>query len=193
MSIIRLARHPRDDQASLAFTPPDLAQTMGLFGPARFSAVDGAYELDNGEDVNRFIRFMGHHGHRVRDERIETPSTEKFTGPLPECRHCGQAAARKTADALRFCPACGREWDPVVYQPTPRTETAAVVKCDACGHPQPAKYGFCGACGCTITVPLSPAAHAAIAAARSALAEPMLFGDVIAETPQLGAPESAAS
>lgn len=183
--ILKIRSHTTVPTMVVIDAGPELASFMGGFGPARWQRDSRCYWLEV-EHLEAFRRYVGISEHTVVDTRSGSSSDgEKFSGPLPECWHCGQPAARSTAMSLGFCPACGREWEPWVHQPTPRAETSAVAACEVCGHHQPARYGFCGKCGCTITRPLTPVARESIAVVRGALAEPMLFGDTIAESPQL--------
>jgi hypothetical protein len=117
VSIVRLAATSSERVVRLHTDPAD-SQTMGRFGPARWSPEARAYLLTL-DVLPEFERFAGVHGLVIVDERTRAadapPATGSFRGPLPECRECGQPARRADAPYLRTCPACQSPWVPVIH------------------------------------------------------------------------------
>lgn len=170
MRIIRINRHPRDTDIIMLATPPDLAEQMGRFEPARYSRDDRAY-LIHRNDLDPFKRYAKHIGAHVIDER-------RPTGPkrdAHECGNCGQPGS--TERAPRYCPSCGQDWQPVTYEDVSPTVSRGT--CVACGHMQGARFPHCSRCGGQMSYPEAPTR---LVIPRAKLEDPMPLGDVLAET-----------
>lgn len=180
--IIRIENHPSDRDFLLAHTPPDLAHAMGRFAAARFVPKLKAYVI-RAEHLDQLRLFARHEGASVLDER-DTSSAEKFSGPLPECRSCGQPASRKAALTLNRCQACGDAWHPVVFQ-DPGSAASMRVDCPGCGRRQQGGFAFCGECGAAMPVPVGAGPRAVDLPGRPVdqdpLPDPRSFADCIEE------------
>lgn len=116
--IIRLERHKRHEDIVCVHTPFELARFMGMFEGARWDADAKCYLIEDAL-VPAFFKHAHANGrHTVLDERTRNDGVDHWEGPLPECRFCGQPAARKAALRLVSCPGCGRAWEPKVYRET---------------------------------------------------------------------------
>ena len=175
--IVKLRKHPKHDAMCILETPPDLAHTMGLFGPARWSAKDRGYliEAEQIDNLETFLRLNGQH--RLLDERDAGDQRSVALGPLPECRHCGQAAHR--AADLRFCPDCGAPWDPVVHTAAHRPGTLRST-CLRCNRTQTAGLTRCGNCGELMPPPVAAGPRPLIVeTVREQLTDPLTVGQVL--------------
>lgn len=175
--IVKLRKHPKHDAMCVLETPPDLAHTMGLFGPARWSSKDRGYllEADQVDNLETFLRLNGQH--RLVDERDAGETRAVALGPLPECGTCGQPAHR--AADLRCCPTCGATWNPVVHVPTHRVG-ALRSTCLLCHRTQAAGLTRCGNCGELMPPPITAAPRPVITGpAHTQLDEPVSVGQVL--------------
>lgn len=116
--IIRLERHKRHEDIVCVHTPFELARMMGMFEGARWDADARCYLIEDGL-VGQFFKHAHANGrHTVLDERTRNDGVDRWLGPLPECRHCGQPASRTTALRLTTCPDCGQAWEPKAFRMT---------------------------------------------------------------------------
>ena len=113
--IVMLSPHSRHAGVVVAKTPRELAQVMGGFAPARWSADDGGYLLEV-EQVTALVRYLEFRGHRALDQ---APVTGGGVGPLPECGSCRRPVRRRAAASFDRCPHCGVLWEPWVYRHDP--------------------------------------------------------------------------
>lgn len=187
--IVKLRRHPKHDAMCVLETPPDLAHTMGLFGPARWSAKDRGYlvEAEQIDNLETFLRLNGQH--RLLDERDAGDERPVALGPLPECAECGQPAHR--AADIRYCPGCGANWDPVVHVAGHRIG-ALRSTCLRCNRTQTAGLARCGNCGELMPPPIAAAPRPVITGpAHTHLEHPVSVGQVLDEQQlPLDAPEA---
>jgi len=182
--IIRIENHPTERDYLLAFTPPEMAHTMGRFGAANRSKKLNAYVV-RAEHLDQLRTFARHEGASVLDER-DAPDVKKYSGPLPECRSCGAPASRKASMALNGCTKCGDVWHPVAYEAPGSVNTR--VECRVCGHRQGIGGRFCGNCRAAMPPWPPPGdvdAHVALArkaaGGRDVLQDPLPVGQAIAE------------
>jgi hypothetical protein len=186
--IVRIEHHPKQPNLLVVHAGPDAGPMMGGFGPARWQAKSRAYWIPT-PDLEKFIRYLDLKGATLVDERaVGGPS-----GPLPECRACGQPAKRGAE--LRFCPACRARWEPVVHASAIDDDTARA-HCPTCGRAQAGNFDGCQHCGQVMPVRDVTAVRPVIPARpKTALADPVAFGQVIEGTDPDGqlplAPEPA--
>lgn len=110
--VVTLKTDSRDAEIVYLCTPPNLARTMGGFGPARFVGynppVPGASYAMHTDDLPRFLIYAAHHAVHVIDTRHNGHTVPRQTTPLPECAQCGQPARR--GHHPEHCPNCGAPW-----------------------------------------------------------------------------------
>lgn len=175
--IIRIETHPSDRDFLVAHTPPDFAHHMGRFAAARFSQKLKGYVI-NAELLDQLRTFARHEGASILDER-DRGAAEKFAGPLPECRSCGQPSSRKASLALNRCTNCGDVWHPVVYEAPGSASTR--LECTSCGRRQQLGGRFCGNCGADMPAAPPPAPRPIEIPNRPHNQDPLPIGQVLAE------------
>lgn len=112
--IVTLKADPHSPRLVYLCTRPELASTMGGFGPARFIGtappVPGASYVVELGDLDRFRVYCMNRGVSIVDTRESAtrPRPAWAEARLPECRECGQPRARY-ANPTR-CPQCGEAW-----------------------------------------------------------------------------------
>lgn len=135
--------HPTDPNILVLKTPPDHANEMGRFEPARYDHGMRAYllHIDHLEPLRKFAKRQGMY---LVDQRTAPPGKKTL---MPECRSCSQPASLG-AQPLR-CPACGEVWRPVFHdgRDTHESTTKTCVRCD---HTQGRHWRYCGKCGATM-------------------------------------------
>lgn len=149
--IVTLKVAPSDPLLVYLCTPPDMATTMGGFGPARYVGntppIAGASYVISTEDLPRFQVYCTNRGVQVLDSRSTSKAHRPYgrEAPLPECTHCGQPARRGTH--LEHCPNCGAPWFPIELgapYAQPMWDTRV---CDQCSSSTPSGYSHCVNCG----------------------------------------------
>lgn len=176
--LIRLTSHGSDREVVLLHTPPDLAEQMGTFEPARWSPDLRAYLLHH-EQIKALFRFARFHDLHVVDERRRDDSAPR---PLPvECASCGQPG-RLTHPPTR-CPSCGEPWRPVSPPGYSSIHHRTTRPCPSCHEPQSGRFPYCASCGGRM--PSTPTAnqHKAFRRpeAREHLGEPVPLADLVEE------------
>ena len=188
MAIIEIRRHSTVETIGVVAIPVELAHDMGRFGFAKWHAHSKAYWVED-KHLSKLTDWMEREGHTILDLRHQA-AEERYSGPLPECRSCGQPAKRSTSLALTRCPACGDKWDPVVHLSADQVARAAVTRdCTSCGKPQHGAFAYCGRCGAemppmaasTPSAEDREAAHRRAASNREPLQDPLQLGDLIPE------------
>jgi hypothetical protein len=183
--LVRVRLHPDDERLVLLDTPPQLAQTMGRFEPARFVGLrGGAYAMPT-EMLGHFESFARLHDVLLIDERAsvatDTPHGRRVVGharPVPECGTCGQPARRDRQPD--YCPACGRAWAPVEHEPYREDEQRE--QCARCLARQPFGFDYCQRCGTSIDHEQQPGRVVPIAdAPRVQLEDPLPIGAAVDE------------
>jgi hypothetical protein len=176
MTIIKIESHPTRGDLLVVHAGPDASAVMGPFGPARWQPKSRAYWMP-AKDLESFVRHLDREGATLVDERATGGGP---SGPLPECRHCGQPARRGVE--LRHCPDCGGRWEPVVHA-SGIGDDAARTTCPHCGRAQAGNFPRCQHCGQMMPVrdvttvrPVIPARP------KTTLADPVTFGQVLAGT-----------
>lgn len=169
MRIIRLSTHPTDPDIVVLNTPPDLAQQMGRFEPARYDPDRRAYlaHRDTLDALASFARTVNAH---VVDERRKPAGTN----PIHECGECGQPGS--AAHPPRYCPACGSDWRPVTIEDI--QPTVAYGTCRGCGRQQIRRFPHCTHCGGAMAY----ATPEKRVIARPKRANPIPLGEALAET-----------
>jgi hypothetical protein len=163
--VITLKPSPTDPELVYLCTPPELAQTMGGFAPARYvgdrpPVPDASYVISQ-DRLPSFMVYAANRGVSVGDYRqpSSTPSQRPAWAehPLPECRQCGQPAKRGAR--LSFCPNCGATWDAIEVGPAGqgRHESAPMVQCASCMQTTPAGFTHCMECGAPLADADTPA------------------------------------
>lgn len=151
--VVTLRDTPGNPDVVYLCTAPDMASTMGGFGPARYVGsnppVPGASYVITTEDLPRFTVYAANRSVSIVDNRgQDMPRRNQPYGreaPLPECTHCGQPARRGTR--LQHCPNCGAPWQAIeVGAPYSRNADTHVV-CDTCHAHTPQGYSHCTHCG----------------------------------------------
>lgn len=171
--IVKITAHRTSTDVVVVHAGPELAEFMGAFPAARWQPAAKAYWLPV-EQLDAFGRYARIKDHVLVDDRAKGPA-EKFTGPLPECTACGQAAGRAQALALNRCPRCGAVWRPVTH--TDAGPVATRVECPGCGRRQHVGFAFCGGCGAPMPSAPAPGPRPPHVP-RPKLEEPALFGDL---------------
>lgn len=118
--VVTLKHDPREPEIVYLDTPPDLAHTMGGFGPARFVGhnppIRGVSYAIHADDLGRFLNYANHHTIHVIDARYTGhPVPRRPDVPLPECAQCGQPTRR--GHHPEHCPNCGAPWVSVEWGP----------------------------------------------------------------------------
>jgi hypothetical protein len=113
--VVTLQYDTRDTTVVYLSTDPDMAHTMGGFGPARFVGrnppIRGVSYVMALDDLPRFRVYATNRGIRVVDTPTRPgPRPPWMERPLPECTHCGQPVRRGAQPT--HCPNCGAPWDP---------------------------------------------------------------------------------
>jgi hypothetical protein len=163
--IITLKSDPEDPEVVYLCTPPDMAQTMGGFAPARYigdrpPVPDASYVISQ-DRLPHFMVYAANRGITLGDYRQprQQPSQRPAWAehPLPECRECGQPAKRGAR--LSFCPNCGTPWDPIEVGPAGqgRESSAPMLTCHACQRTTPAGFTHCCECGAKLADADTPA------------------------------------
>lgn len=150
--VVTLKQHPTDADVVYLCTPPDMASTMGGFGPARYVGnappISGASYVISSDDLPRFRVYCTNRSVNVIDARGTNTQVRPYgrEAPLPECSHCGQPARRGVN--LHHCPNCGAPWDPIeVGAPYAHAGNGPHITCDDCQCSTPAGYSHCIHCG----------------------------------------------
>jgi hypothetical protein len=149
--IVTLKTAPGDTALVYLCTPPDMASTMGGFGPARYVGntppIPGASYVITTDDLPRFQVYCTNRGVHVMDSRGGGKPEKPYgrNAPLPECTHCGQPARRGAR--LEHCPNCGSPWDPIELGAPYIRQQWAVVVCDECSSETPSGFSHCIRCG----------------------------------------------
>lgn len=141
--ILKLTAHKTSQDVVVVHAGPELAEFMGRFAPARWQPSSKTYWVE-AQHLAGLFRLAEIERQTIVDERSKGPAVEKFTGPLPECDHCGQVVARSASPS--FCPACGRPWVATVitYRSADMTPRST---CTGCEREQVGAFGYCTACG----------------------------------------------
>lgn len=151
--VVTLRTDPANPTVVYLCTPPDMASTMGGFGPARYVGnnppVAGASYAITAEDLPRFTVYAANRSVAVVDNRAGPAYTTRRPlgreAPLPECTHCGQPTRRGTR--LQHCPNCGAPWEPIEVGAPYSRNVDTHTTCGTCGHHTPAGYSHCTHCG----------------------------------------------
>lgn len=151
--VVTLRDTPTDPAVVYLCTPPDMASTMGGFGPARYVGnhppVAGASYVINAEDLPRFRVYATNRSVAVVDNRgTEDTRRNRPYGreaPLPECVHCGQPVRRGTR--LDHCPNCGAPWQAIEVGAPYSRNVDTHDTCTTCGSHTPKGYSHCTHCG----------------------------------------------
>lgn len=149
--VVTLKQHPTQPQVIYLCTPPDMAGTMGGFGPARYVGnappIAGASYVITIDELPRFRVYATNRSVTVIDARGATePKPYGRGAPLPECAHCGQPARRSAQ--LQHCPNCGTPWQAIeIGAPYSRGWSGSVVTCQECSTDTPSGFTHCIYCG----------------------------------------------
>jgi hypothetical protein len=173
VNVLRLTRHETDHELVILHTPPQLADAVGRFEPARYDPARRAYLLHQAR-VPDLYRWARHAEAHITDERAAFSASKPYT-PGPECAHCAQPGS--AAKPPKYCPACGETWTPIVYRDT----APSVVRgeCTRCRTRQVGRFPRCAHCGGDMAYP-KPQRHVELP--RTRLPDPLPLADVIAET-----------
>jgi hypothetical protein len=152
MSHLVTLRQGTDPGLVYLCTPPDMATTMGGFGPARYVGstppVPGASYVISADDLPRFRLYCHSHHATIVDARTTSPGQRPYgrEAPLPECARCGQPARRGAQP--QHCPNCGAPWDAIeIGAPYSRTPNGPGITCADCQSTTPAGFAHCIHCG----------------------------------------------
>jgi hypothetical protein len=183
--LVRVRLHPDDERLVMLDTPPQLAQTMGRFEPARFVGLRGGAYVMPTDMLDHFASFARLHDVLLIDERssvaTDTGSGGRVVGharPLPECAQCGQPARRDRQPD--YCPSCGWTWAAVEHEPYREDEQRE--QCTRCLARQPFGFEFCQRCGTEIDHAVQPGRVVPVAdAPRVQLEDPLPIGAAVDE------------
>lgn len=150
--VVTIRQHPTEPDVVYLCTPPDMASTMGGFGPARYVGnappISGASYAITADDLPRFRVYCTNRSVQLIDGRDSTPATRPWgrQQPLPECSHCGQPARRGAR--LTHCPNCGAPWDAIeLGAPYAQQGNGPGITCLSCGSVTAAGFTHCTHCG----------------------------------------------
>lgn len=150
--LVTLKASPTDPDVVYLCTPPDMASTMGGFGPARYVGntppISGASYVISSDDLPRFRVYCTNRSVRVIDGRGNSTAERPYGRgtPLPECSQCGQPARRGAR--LQHCPNCGAPWAAIeIGAPYAHAGNGPQIVCPDCQTSTPAGYSHCVYCG----------------------------------------------
>jgi Double zinc ribbon len=150
--VVTLKQHPADADVIYLCTPPDMAHTMGGFGPARYVGnappISGASYAITAGDLDRFRVYCANRSVSLIDARGNSNAERPYGrgAPLPECSQCGQPARRGTR--LQHCPNCGAPWQAIeIGAPYAHAGNGPHIVCSDCQTSTPAGYSHCVYCG----------------------------------------------
>lgn len=110
--VVTLKTDPATPAVVYLSTPPDLAETMGGFGPARFVGhhppMPGVSYALPATELDKFRVYATNRGVTVVDSRPRTQRPGWMERPLPECADCGYPARR--GHTPTHCPNCDAPW-----------------------------------------------------------------------------------
>jgi hypothetical protein len=114
--VVTLQYDPRDTTVVYLSTDPDMAHTMGGFGPARYVGANppirGVSYVIALDDLPRFRVYATNRCVTLVGPTTRVPTRPPWAErPLPECAECGHPTRRGYTPTT--CPNCGHPWQGV--------------------------------------------------------------------------------